>query len=331
MVSAIPKERIADVLVFIEFRNKRAVPGFDIEEPCDKTKVLEAAKRTGKIVMAELVKSLGDNAFRFRVPPPRKWHYPGKLHPSDSHVIQLYLVLDGKVSIMNTSTAFHVVPIWKSDEKSIKSDSCNPPVVHVEPINKCNLSPNIKEEQEQEQEEREKQKQKQRDVKCLRLTDDETTKAPQTEEEEEETAPFKCNLPPTVLNVLANQPHQRFPSSNDRSAVLPEGFTVFGNPNLHHPQNASCQESRPLTMNIRSTERPVSSTMPSLAHLPRLDLLPTTTRPVHSFQEQYFSSGSIAPPSLAFSRLVPSDRISGRRSSSQLPSFPPPPRPHAYF
>ena len=113
-LAGVPEEKAGMALVFGEFRNKRSSSILEVGSLCGKDRLTDLGER---IMFAELVRRSGDQD-RFVIQPPRKWHYPGKLRSVDWHVIQLYAVIAEVVQATFISSAFHVVPIWKSDDKS---------------------------------------------------------------------------------------------------------------------------------------------------------------------------------------------------------------------
>jgi hypothetical protein len=68
-----------------------------------------------RLMFGEFVKRI-ENQDRFVIHPPRKWHYPGRLRAADCHVVQLYILYQGKIHTTSISSTFHVIPIWKSGE-----------------------------------------------------------------------------------------------------------------------------------------------------------------------------------------------------------------------
>ena len=112
------------------------------------------------------------------------------------------------------------------------------------------------------------------------------------DEEEESPMMFKCNLPPTVLNVLANQPssavhgpgvrsHSIRTSGSGRLPVLPAGLTVFVDPQREA---------------VRQSAGSSSASIPALSRLSRMDLTSPNLANVHSFQSQYFTQASPSAP-----------------------------------
>jgi hypothetical protein len=119
-VSGLDEAQLPRLLVFAEFRNKRTPSLFQIGARCTKQRLSDLSDR---IMFAEFVRSLDVHQLRYVVHPPRKWHYPGKLRSTDWHMLQVYLVLDERITATDNSSAFHVIPIWKNEEGGKAADA----------------------------------------------------------------------------------------------------------------------------------------------------------------------------------------------------------------
>jgi hypothetical protein len=101
----------SDILVIGELRNEKASPMFQFGQECSRSKLNDLRLR---VFVGQEIKRTGSEV-KYILPPPRKWHFPGKLRDADSHVCQIYLVRDDIVIATDISKGFRINPIWKGD------------------------------------------------------------------------------------------------------------------------------------------------------------------------------------------------------------------------
>jgi hypothetical protein len=71
--------------------------------------------------MAEYINA-NDSYYRFVFAPDKKWRYDAKVAKLDEHVFKVYIATDNVVTAAINSSAFEIVPVWKSEDILDKVD-----------------------------------------------------------------------------------------------------------------------------------------------------------------------------------------------------------------
>jgi len=246
-------------------------PLFAVGDECPKAALEELNERV--FLGQPMSRSATDNneSQRFTIPPPRKWHYPGKLKDGEKHVCQLYLAKHDRIVSTVISTSFSISPIWKSDRTTATTSEPKKPTAQ----------------------------------KRLKLAEEEDRSEPVPPTLERILTPpnqiRRLNRVPAVPVAPKMHPDdiQTPPEQRRRLAPLPgpfkeEGFHPKLSAQVHHFTNAGAPNSLATTMgsgphmsSVPLAFLPVSSTIPSAI---RTDVSLGKTNPAMAFAAKFTSA-----------------------------------------